>query len=285
MARLSLAMCTISLARASSRLGSSVSLVSVLCVASASAQSVKLNGPLARPIGGDVLSCQVNGDGSRVVYLADQERDDVFELYCVKPGATPIRLNASLPEGSDVGSFKLTPDGQRVVYLTEVGPGAFDQFFSVPIDGGSSVRLSDPESIHPYRPLSSFEIDPTSRYVVFLAQVEGGLVQRIYSVPIDGSTPAVSLAGNGDTPFGFQVGRGRVVCTEFGIGTNAPVALFSVPLDGKGDRVDFAGVWGLVTPDGRRVIYGVFVRPRQVTRQVLYSASIDGRGAPVQLFF
>src|SRR5262245_4975896 len=84
-----------------------------LWAAAASAQSVKLNGPFPRPIGGDVLSCQVNADGSRVVYLADQERDDVFELFSVKPGATPLRLSSSLPEGTRVDSFRLTPDGRR----------------------------------------------------------------------------------------------------------------------------------------------------------------------------
>src|SRR5262245_37516811 len=45
------------------------------------AQGIKLNGPLARPVGGDIREFQVSPDGTRVIYAADQDTNDVVELY------------------------------------------------------------------------------------------------------------------------------------------------------------------------------------------------------------
>jgi hypothetical protein len=54
----------------------------------ASASPVKLNGPLVA--GGDVLleststlRVQITPDGTRVLYVADQDTDEVLELYSV----------------------------------------------------------------------------------------------------------------------------------------------------------------------------------------------------------
>src|SRR5687767_13132962 len=99
------------------RLALSSLFAAALLITDSLAQTVRLNGPLARPVGGDVREFQINRNGNRVFYVADQERDDVFELYGVKPGAPPYRLNVTLPVISDVSQFQLSPDGQRVLYL------------------------------------------------------------------------------------------------------------------------------------------------------------------------
>ena len=64
----------------------------------AGAGLVKLN--TALPFGGDVDSYgfQFSPDGSRVLYRADQETDNVLELYSVAAGGgTPVKLNTPLP--------------------------------------------------------------------------------------------------------------------------------------------------------------------------------------------
>ncbi len=45
------------------------------------APATKLNMPL--PAGGSVVEFRITPDGSRVVYRADQDVDNVFELYSV----------------------------------------------------------------------------------------------------------------------------------------------------------------------------------------------------------
>jgi len=54
--------------------------------------------------GGSVLFTQVSPDSQSLVYLADQEEDERFEIYCVPldGSAGPVKLNAPLVPGGDV---------------------------------------------------------------------------------------------------------------------------------------------------------------------------------------
>ncbi|MCI0634465.1 MAG: hypothetical protein L0206_11210, partial [Actinobacteria bacterium] len=47
----------------------------------AAAQSIRLNGPLVQPLGGDVTDYRISPDGAHVVFRADQSHNDVFELF------------------------------------------------------------------------------------------------------------------------------------------------------------------------------------------------------------
>ncbi len=66
------------------------------------AQSIKLNGPLAQPLAGDVTDYQISPAGTHVVYRADQSHDEVFELFAapLDGSETPVRLHAPLPAAS-----------------------------------------------------------------------------------------------------------------------------------------------------------------------------------------
>ena len=89
-----------------------VALASVL----AAGDSVKLSGPMALGEVGDVTRFELTSDGSRIVYRADQEQDEVFELWSapVDGSAAPIRLTQEPPLGADVQS-KQQPDYARAI--------------------------------------------------------------------------------------------------------------------------------------------------------------------------
>ena len=56
-------------------------------------------------------------DSQNVFYLADQEQDNVFELYTVPIAGGPItKQNNPLPAGGDVTSAFPTPDSSKLVY-------------------------------------------------------------------------------------------------------------------------------------------------------------------------
>ena len=114
----------------------------------ASAQNIKLNDVLTP--GGNVVKAISAPDGGRVVYLADQNTDQVFELFSAPVrGTTPIpdagvvvRLNGQLDAGGNVSSsFAISPDGTRVVYVANQDSASVFELYSVPIAGGSSVKL------------------------------------------------------------------------------------------------------------------------------------------------
>ncbi|MGE3855232.1 MAG: Calx-beta domain-containing protein, partial [Planctomycetota bacterium] len=86
---------------------------------------VQLNGALVA--GGDVRSQNISfgfsPDGKFVFYIADQNEDDVDELFLVDisgvPGA-PVRVSADLTgTGKDVGRAFFSPDSTHLIYLAD----------------------------------------------------------------------------------------------------------------------------------------------------------------------
>src|SRR6185436_14558011 len=119
-----------------------------------SASPKTLNAPL--PFGGNVglfaagfASFLVTPLG-RVIYFADQEVDEVFELFSAPEdgSAAPLRVSATMPTGSvegDVYGPQLTSDGERAVYLADAHVDNQVELFSVRSDGrGQPLALHGP---------------------------------------------------------------------------------------------------------------------------------------------
>ena len=85
----------------------------------------------------------VSPDGTRVVYSADQNTDDVVELYSVPiAGGTAVKLNPALVAGGDVFNRAVSPDGSRVVYSADQQTDGIIELYSVPITGGTAIKLN-----------------------------------------------------------------------------------------------------------------------------------------------
>jgi Tol biopolymer transport system component len=221
---------------------------------------VKLNGPL--PPGGRVKGellyegYLISPDGSRVVYRADQDEFQVFELYGVPiGGGTAVKLNENLPAGGKVDAFALAPDGVRVVY--RASPDRY--LHSAALDGSGSVQLTgqvgwtwdDPDN---------FRIGP--HHVAYLDRTPTG--HELWSVPLDGSTAAVRLSVSAPT---WNWGVQRIELTPDGASVvyasneidAGVLELFVVPADGHASprRISDGSVQPdfHVASDGRRVLY------------------------------
>jgi len=164
---------------------------------------IKLNGPLVT--GGDVSDrFAISPDSSRVVYIADQTANEVYELFSVPiTGGPAVKLNGPLPSGGDVHYFDITPDGNHVVYAAQQEFWTSGtHVYSVPIDGGPFVRLTTglDGSVH------SFEISPDSQRVVFNHRDNNN--GFLYSVPLLGGTPVLVNSPpffGGDVESGFKI--------------------------------------------------------------------------------
>ena len=61
-----------------------------------------------------------NGQLAHVVYSADQDTDNVTELYSVPLlGGSTTKLNGAFVSGGNLLSFQLSPNGSRVVYWAD----------------------------------------------------------------------------------------------------------------------------------------------------------------------
>jgi hypothetical protein len=119
---------------------------------------------------------EVTPDGQTVVYRADQERNDVFELYRVPvAGGAAVRLHDPLPASGDVRGFQIGPGGSSVVFAADHGADGRFELLSVPVEGpaGSPLRLGDAPLAPVYGArgdVQLFEIAPDSPHVVFRSE-------------------------------------------------------------------------------------------------------------------
>ena len=113
-------------------------------------------------------------DGSRVVYVADQEVDERFELYSVPldGSASPVALNGALVSGGDLATslercLQISPDSNFVVYVADQRVEELSELFLAPVDGGlEPSKLNWPLA---QSGVAAFEITPDSGRVVFQA--------------------------------------------------------------------------------------------------------------------
>ena len=123
-----------------------------------------------------LTGCMSGGDGTspagslassgNLVYLADQNTDEVFELFLASSGA---RLNGQLlPGAKGIVSFALTPDKSAVVYIAdENSPGTFELFRVNLAAPGASFKLNG--TLAPGGDITSFAITPDGTSVVYRA--------------------------------------------------------------------------------------------------------------------
>jgi Tol biopolymer transport system component len=146
-------------------------------------------------------------DSDHVVFVADKQVDEVFELFSVPiAGGAVVKLSPLLPAGGDVvtgphSGPKITPDGTRVVYAADQGVNGIDNIYSVPIGGGPSTAIGgaatfgsstiqgfilSPDGSRAAR-VRRFRFLPTSAWSTHLAvaPLAGGGWQQVDSCPAE----------------------------------------------------------------------------------------------------
>jgi Tol biopolymer transport system component len=185
----------------------------------ASHAPVRLSGTMVS--GGDVKGTHflLSPDGARAVYLADQETDEVFELFAapIDGSATPIKLNGALVSGGHVSSFAISPDGSRVVYRADQDINEVFEYYSAPIDGSSAptklhAPLSGQRDVEPGLVFTCapdravlFRADAlvNNRLELWRAPLAGGVARRLGTEPPPGGAvqPGFIVPPGGDQAY------------------------------------------------------------------------------------
>jgi Tol biopolymer transport system component len=259
--------------------------------------TTKLNGPLVA--GGDVDSYLVSPDGQWVIYAADQDTDEVLELYSapMDGSSAPVKLNAPFPDNSEsdvyspsLPAWRVTPDSQHVVFLADHTDEVWE-LYSAPIDGSTApIKLNGPMvegGDLSFRP--SIQISPDGQRVVYMADQDIDELVELYSVPIDGSGAAVKLNGSLKTGNG-SIGGFKISQDSSRVAYTADQdveflrELYSVPLDGSAPPVKLNHPIG-----GNRDISADFqilsdsIRVAYYHEDGTYSTALDGSGEPLFL--
>jgi len=238
----------------------------------------------------DVNTFQASPDGATIVYLADQDLDEVFELYAAPvSGGAPIRLGTTPVPGGDVHrlGIVISPDSSRVVYIADQDQDEVNELYSVPIDGQAApVKVSGPMvpgGDVDWWPVTLISSDSST--VVYLADQDTVDRFDLYSAPIDGGTSVNLTMGTADTVDNFAISPDSTTVV-YADGDSYGVDLFSVPVGG-GTRVKLNQAGSvrpedgyLISPDGSTVVFRSDEEVPDIYE--LFSMPIGG-GTPVKL--
>ena len=254
-----------------------------------SSTSVKLN--TSFPVGSSGVSevTYISPDSQSVVYIADQDTNDMYELYRVPiNGGTPTKLNGPLVADGNVFSFAITPDGNHVIYRADQEINDMYELYRVPLTGGNAVKLAsvldNDGDISNY-----YLISPDSTYVVYAADREVDDEIELFSVPVAGGTSEqlnASLPLGGDVALDFAISpdSSRVVYIaeqevdereeiySVPITGGTPVKLNKNLLANRDVSEDF-----VISPDSSRVVYFADQDTDEVKE--LYSVPLAGPAA------
>jgi dipeptidyl aminopeptidase/acylaminoacyl peptidase len=178
---------------------------------------------------------EISPDSRYIVFVADIEIDERYELYSVPlTGTMPLKLNPLLVYGGQVYDVAITPDSQYAIYRAkqEAGESRAD-LYRVPLTGGQADKLN----VGPMagRNVGGFAIDPDNIWVVYEANRQSDEVKELFSAPIAGGTGGQlnpPLVAGGEV-LGFAIdpiGNRVVYSAEQEV--NARDELYGVPITG-----------------------------------------------------
>jgi len=220
-----------------------------LWVAPADGSSVPLPLSPGLQADGSITAFAVDAASTRAVYLADQERDEVFELYSVPldASAPAVKLSAPLAAEGDVIAFQVSPRGERVVYRSDPFVDERLELFSVPLDGSRPpVKLNGPLSAG--GDVRSFQISPDGARTLYLADEDTDEVVALHSVPTGGTLHAGGrvrlsplLTPGGDVRSFRMSADSRTVAFAAARDAAGAFTLLSVPIEGSKPAAELAG--------------------------------------------
>ena len=250
--------------------------------------SINLNSHL--PDGGNAFNygCpqRITGDSSTVIYYADQEEDDRFELFSVPiDGGQVTKLNKTPVPGGEINCyFALSPDDSTVVYLADQDTDDVRELYRVNSSGGGLKTING--TLAPGGDVSNFIISPDSSTVVYIADQETDGVDELYAVASSRRRPPVHaeppLPADGDIRglIGITPDSSTVVY-KADQETDELVEIYQVPIAGgaasklNGELVAGGSVEtpAAITADGAGLVY----RARQYDNDVveLFAVGLD----------
>jgi Tol biopolymer transport system component len=143
-------------------------------------------------------------DNSRVAYIADQDTNDIFELYSSPPDTSTgnVKLNPNtLVFGQNVTSFEWAPDSLLIAYIADQDTNDIFELYSSPPDTSTGNVKLNPNTFVLGQNITSFEWAPDSLRIAYLADQDFVGIFELYSSQSDGSgnvNISVLLVPNGN---------------------------------------------------------------------------------------
>ncbi len=133
---------------------------------------------------------------SQVVYVADQEVFEKYELWVADPAtqAPPVRVNGTLSANGDVDMYEFSSSSNTVVYTADENTADRTELYLVNLKiPGVSTRINTPLTVN--RDVVDFVISDDGSKVAYRADQDSDNVYELYLVNV--ANPGVSMKLNG----------------------------------------------------------------------------------------
>jgi hypothetical protein len=130
----------------------------------------------------------VSSDSAWIVYRADQETNDVDELFRVRPDGTQLaKLNPPPVVGGSVAfdAWAINSGGDYVVYMTNQDVYSASEVYSVNISTLDATPLN--QSLLSYEDVSYWVISPYGQRIAYVADIGGYNYNELWAVNVDGT--------------------------------------------------------------------------------------------------
>ena len=208
------------------------------------AEIIKLSEELVA--GGNVVDFKISPNGFWVAYVADQDTDELFELYVVPvdklADESAVKVSWDIIDGSGIREitprsgryyFAWASNSSRVAYIADAKKDIYELFTATP-SGQQKNLISDiSEPVESDSDVEDFEWEPRSTLIAYVADQDRDDVIELYTARADGTRRSTG------------VGRSRTVRVS---GKMAGDGIKEYPADsGK-----YAFAW---SPDSTRLAY------------------------------
>jgi len=167
---------------------------------------VKLSNALVA--GGDVVAFEISPNGVYVAYVADEETNDVFELFVVPvdkvTSENAVKVSGLLMAGSGIKeiaageyAFAWAPDSSRVAYLADQSTVNVIELYTNLPEGSSNINVSGELAFD--REVEEFSWAPNSSRIGYTAKQVGIDILNLFSA-LPGVTRSSTQISNGLTP-------------------------------------------------------------------------------------
>jgi hypothetical protein len=158
-----------------------------------SSAAVKINGPMVAA--GDVTadSYRITPDGARVVYRADQDMDERFDLYSAPiSGAGPVvRLSSALGPTRDVQpEFLVLADSSAALFRADADVDERYELWLAPLDGSAPARRANGRIFSAQGDVQAdFQLTPGETHVLYRSDVNQDELVELYRFPLEPQPP------------------------------------------------------------------------------------------------
>jgi Tol biopolymer transport system component len=156
-------------------------------------------------------------DGQQIGYVADQDADDVLELYTVavsNPG-TSVKLNGAMVTGGDICRFHFAPDSTRVAYCADQTTDGMVELYTAALNTPGVATKINPPLVAGGHVTSLYQFGPQSDFIVYIAEQDTSGRPELYRV--ETSMPGVAtklsapmVSGGGVVAFDMRSDGARI---------------------------------------------------------------------------